>query len=258
MSKEDQRFLEFVTSSVKQVDGHYQTALPVRNIDISMPNNKRIVEQRLCCLKRRFQKDLTFHTEYNLFISDLLAKGYAEKVPEEELDRGDGKVWYIPHHGIYHPTKRKIRVVFDCGARYQGTSLNAQLVQGPDLTSSLIGVVTRFRKEPIVIMADIISMFHQVQVPPDDRDLLRFLWWPKGDMKQLPTQHWMKVHLFRATSSPSCANFALSKCTEDYGHRISEETVDKLLHCFHVDDCLVSVATEKEPVLLFVFQGWIE
>lgn len=251
ISREDQRFLESVTSSVKQVEGHYQIALPLRNIDISMPNNKRIVEQRFCYLKRRFQKDLTFHTEYNMFINDLLAKGYAEKVPEEELDHGDGKVWYIPHHRVYHPTKGKIRVVFDCGARYQGTSLNAQLLQGPDLTSSLIGVVTRFRREPVVIMADIESMFHQVQVPPDDRDLLRFLWWPKGDMKQLPAEYRMKVHLFGATSSPSCANFALRKCAEDYRHLYGEETVDKLLHCFYVDDCLVSVATEKEAVLLY-------
>ena len=251
MSKEDERFLQFVTNSAKEVEGHYQIALPLRNSDISMPNNKKVVEQRLCYLKRRFQKDSRFHTEYNTFISDLLAKGYAEKVPKEDLDRGDGKVWYIPHHGVYHPTKRKIRVVFDCGARYQGTSLNAELLQGPDLTSSLIGVVTRFRKEPIVIMADIESMFHQVQVPPDDRDLLRFLWWPKGDIQQLPAEYRMKVHLFGATSSPSCANFALRKCAEDHGHCYSKETVDKLLHCFYVDDCLVAVATEKEAVSLY-------
>lgn len=94
-------------------------------------------------------------------------------------------------------------------------------------------------------------MFHQVQVPPDDRDLLRFLWWPKGDIEQQPTEHQMNAHLFGATSSLSCANFALRKCAEDYGHHYSEGTVDKLMHCFYVDDCLVSVATEEEAVLLY-------
>ncbi len=58
------------------------------------------------------------------------------------------------------------------------------------------------------------------------------------------------MHLFGATSSPSCANFALRKCAEDFGHEHKEETVDKLQHCFYVDDCLVSVATEEEALTL--------
>lgn len=140
---EDQRFLEIVTNSAKYVGGHIQIALPFRNASISMPNNKKVVQQRLRFLKKRFERDTVFHTEYKVFTNELLAKGYAEKVPEEEINRNDGKLWYIPHHGVYHPTKKKLRVVFDCGVSYHGTSLNSQLLQGPDLTSSLIGVITR-------------------------------------------------------------------------------------------------------------------
>lgn len=36
----ESRFLELVTNSIKQVQGHYQIALPLRNMDLSMPNNK--------------------------------------------------------------------------------------------------------------------------------------------------------------------------------------------------------------------------
>lgn len=200
---------------------------------------------------KRLHKDLPFHAHYTAFMNDLIAKGYAERVPEGELERSDGKVWYIPHHGVYHPTKGKIRVVFDCGASFQETSLNAQLLQGPDLTSSLIGVVSRFRKNPVVIMADIESMFHPVRVPAEDTDLLRFLWWPDGDLNQDLTDFRMMVHLFGATSSPSCANFALRKCGEDHKEQFSQETVDKVLHCFYVNDCLVSVASEEEAVSLY-------
>jgi hypothetical protein len=61
---------------------------------------------------------------------------------------------------VYHPQKPdKIRVVFDCSARYRGTSLNDQLLQGPDLTNSLAGVLTRFREEPVAFMSDVESMF---------------------------------------------------------------------------------------------------
>lgn len=250
MSREDLRFMDMVTRSAKHIDGHYQIALPLKNPNVIMSNNKKVVEQRLKHLKRKLQRDPMFHMEYNTFINGLLSKGYAERVPGTELEREDGKVWYLPHHGVYHPTKQKLRVVFDCGATYKGQSLNEELLQGPDLTNSLIGVMTRFRREPVVIMADIEAMFHQVRVPPQDADLLRFLWWPQGDLNQTPCEYRMKVHLFGATSSPSCANFALRKCAEDFGHEYKEETVDKLQHCFYVDDCLVSVATEEEALTL--------
>ena len=58
-----------------------------------------------------------------------------------------------------HPKKpEKIRVVFDCAAKYQGTSLNDQTLQGPDHTNSLTGVLIRFREEQIALMADIEAM----------------------------------------------------------------------------------------------------
>ena len=89
-------------------------------------------------------------------------------------------------------------MVFDCGATFQGVSLNSELLQGPNLTSSLLGVLTRFRQEPVAFMGDIQAMFHQVKVAEEDRDFLRFLWWPDGDITKDPAQYRMTVHLFGA------------------------------------------------------------
>ncbi|KAK7899043.1 hypothetical protein WMY93_019896 [Mugilogobius chulae] len=244
LSKEDELFMESVSESVKIVDGHYSIGLPVRQRYLNMPNNKTVAEQRALSLKRRLLKDHTFRSDYVTFMSGMIAKGYAERVPSEHLTRRDGRVWYIPHHGVYHPQKKNLRVVFDCGATFQGTSLNSQLLQGPDLTSLLVGVLTRFRKEPVVLMADVEAMFLQVQVPAEDRDLLRFLWWPEGDCDQELVEYRMVAHLFGATSSPSCASFALRKCAEDNRDHFSLVAVNTLLHHFYVDDCLVSVASE--------------
>ena len=60
-------------------------------------------------------------------------------------------------------------------------------------------------------MGDTQSMFHQVELPEKDRDLMRFLWWKDGDLNEPPQEYRMKVYLFGAVCSPSCANFAPPK-----------------------------------------------
>ncbi|MCP6122469.1 hypothetical protein NL373_28215, partial [Klebsiella pneumoniae] len=63
--------------------------------------------------------------DYTTFMEEIIQNGYAERIPADELTRADGQVWYIPHHGIYHPKKPgKLRVVFDCSGKYQGVSVN--------------------------------------------------------------------------------------------------------------------------------------
>ena len=95
-------------------------------------------------------------------------------------------------------------------------SLNDQLLQGPNLTNTLIGTLLRFRQEGIVIMGDIDSMFYQVRVPKQDAGFLRFLWWEDGDPCKQVIEYQMLVHTFGAASSPSCASYALRKTAQDY------------------------------------------
>jgi len=117
--------------------------------------------------------------------------------------------WYLPHHPVFHLKKPgKLRVVFDCAARFCGTSLNDQLSKGLDFLNSLIGVLTRFRIEKITVIGDVEQMF-QVLVHPKDRNYLWFLWWPRGDLTSEPQIYRMDVHLFGTASSPSFAQFSL-------------------------------------------------
>ncbi len=183
-------------------------------------------------------------------MNDLLKKGYAEKVPDKQLYRRDGRLWYIPHHGIYHKRKGKIRVVFDCTSTFRGTSLNSELLQGPDLTNTLLGVLLRFRQDTVAVMADIEGMFHQVKVPEEDKDFLRFLWWPDGNTDYPLSEYRMTVHLFGAVSSPSCANFALKRTADDNEGKAEAEVLSTIRNNFYVDDCLKSVQNEKSAVNL--------
>lgn len=151
-------------------------------------------------------------------------------MPEDKAKTSQSKtIWYIAHHGVYHPKEHKFRVVFDCGASYQGTCLNDHLLQGPDLNNSLVGVLTRLRQKPVAFMADIEGMFHQVRIPEEDSDLLRFLWWPDGDWSKELEEYKMVVHIFGATSSPSCANFALRQCATEHLTEFNSETISTVL-----------------------------
>ncbi|KAJ8037714.1 hypothetical protein HOLleu_18605 [Holothuria leucospilota] len=249
-SRDDHLFLHQLEKSTKMVNGHYETALPLKDENVCMPNNKALATQWANNMKQRFLKDSKYLEDYKGFMKGLLDKGYAVQITDEELRRDDGKVWYIPHHGVYHPQKGKIRVVFNCAAKFQGISLNDRLLQGPDLTNSLVGVLLRFRLEQIALMADIEAMFYQVQVQKDHCDLLRFLWWPDGNIEGPLREYKMVVHLFGAVSSPSCANYALHRTADDFGNDFDTETVGTVKENFYVDDMLKSVRCEEEAVRL--------
>ena len=248
LSVEDRRFMKMVESQTVLRDGHYEVCLPLRNASSPMPNNCALALQRLNGLKK-FKND-TFRRKYTDFIEDLFVKDHASRIPEEELSRYDGQVWYLPHHGVIHPHKDKLRVVLDASASFAGTSLNARLLSGPDLSSSLFGVLVRFCQEQVAFVADLECMFYQVKVPLHQRDLLRFLWWPQGDMQQDIVECRMHAHIFGATSSPAVAKFALRKTARDNSDSFSEEAVDTVNRSFYVDDCLKSVSMVEEAISL--------
>ena len=73
----------------------------------------------------------------------IIDHGDAEEVPTDVLHNNN--IWYIPHHGVYHPRKpEKNRVVFDCSMTYKGYSLNKSLLQGPDMMNNIVGILCRF------------------------------------------------------------------------------------------------------------------
>ena len=130
-----------------KIERHYRTALPFRSKEVHFPNNKRLAESKLVSIKGRMLKDKQFAMHFKCFMEELFLKGYARKSTKSS---NDGQVWYLPHHGIYHPSKtNKISVVFDCSAEYKGRCLNKDLLPDPDLANQLIGMLIRFRKECI-------------------------------------------------------------------------------------------------------------
>jgi hypothetical protein len=71
----------------------------------------------------------------------------------------------------------KLRVVFDGSAKpsKDDLSLNDCLQKGPNLVPHLFDTVVNFRGYLIGLVADIEKAFHQIQIAPDDRKMLKFL-----------------------------------------------------------------------------------
>ena len=251
MSQQDLKFINIMHDNISRLeDGHYQMPLPFKNDKINLPNNRSAALSRLRQLERRFHRDPIYHERYKTVIGSMISEGYAELAPSDETPN-PGSLWYLPHHGVINAKKpQKLRVVFDGSPTLHGQSLNNNLLHGPDLTNSLIGVLCRFRKEDIALMCDIEAMFHQFRVSPHHRDFLRFLWWPNGELSEEPAEFRMTAHLFGATSSPACANFALKKIADDFQEECGYEAAQFVRGNFYVDDGLTSVPTEEDCIAL--------
>jgi hypothetical protein len=248
LSVEDRRAISIWNKSIRRDGEHYSLDIPFKRFPPKLQSNLSMASQRLEGLKRRLAKDETLLQTYRLYMNELFEKGYAEEVPSDGI-RAEGRVWYLPHHPVVNKNKpEKVRIVFDCAATAQGVSLNMEVLQGPDLTNTLLGVLLRFRRDQIALMADIEAMFHQVKVSSQHRDYLRFLWWPNGDINCDPQTYRMTVHLFGGVWSPSCCNFALKYTAKEQRLSYDAEISNSVDRNFYVDDFLKSVPSVDEAV----------
>ena len=213
----------------------------------NLPDNRQLAIVRLNHLKRKLSRDERCKEQYIKFVEDVIEKGDAEEVHDGGKE---GEKWYVPHHGVYHAKKPdKLRVVFDCSAKYKGTSLNDHLLTGPDLMNNLNGVLLRFRLHSTALMCDVERMFHQFHVSKMDQDYLRFLWWRKGDLSAQPQEYRMKVHIFGAASSPGCANYGLKYLATE-NRDLYPLGSQFIMRDFYVDDGVASMDSTEKAIQL--------
>ena len=248
-SVEDLRALETLEGTTRLTSGRYKVGLLWKEETPHLPDNRSLAEKRLQQLKKCFQRDPDLAKRYKMVMNEYIEKGYAKKLSQEEAQQRSAKTWYLPHHGVVNPNKEKVRVVYDAAANYGGTSLNKELLQGPQLNNTLIGVLLRFRKERVAVASDIESMFHRVACHEEDTDALRFLWWNK-DIDKPPSDYKMMVHLFGKTDSPCIAAWALKQTAKDNKTEFDKEVSQIVNRNFYVDDCLLSVPTAHQAIRL--------
>lgn len=245
-SEEDRRATRMLESGTRQMSkGNYESGMLWKSDTVVLPNNRSQAYKRFISQRRRLAANPVTHRLYCEGMRGDLSKGYSRRtLPSEPSTPKDN---WLPHREVINPNKDKLRIVKDASARCKGTSLNANLLKGPEMTSSQTGVLLRFRISKVVLSADVAEMFKRVHVPVEDQNSLRFLW--TESLTDEPDEYKMTVHIFGATCSPCCANFALRKTAYDHPE-YSEEARRTVLRSFYVDDLLRSCRDESTAVSL--------
>ena len=241
-SRTDHEVMKFWDENTSFVDGHYTVPVPWKDGNLVLPDNKCMAKKRLESNMRKLQhKDMV--KVYDVNLNKMLTDGYAEVVPNVENNGVTYRRWYLPHHAVISPAKPgKVRIVFDCAAKYAGISLNGLCHQGPDLVNKLLHVLLRFRQYRYAVMADVESMYHQVRIPDRDRDCFRFLWFQDED----EVTYRMTSHLFGGVWCSSSSTYALRRTVQDF--LCSDTARDTVLRSFYVDDMLRSASTKAEAL----------
>ena len=109
-----------------------------------LPNNRELAVTRFISLEKKFRKNPDFHELYKTQIKEYLELGHAKQLTREKSRKASAVAEYIPHHGMMNIHKPgRVRVVFDAFAKYQGTSLNENLLPGIDFLNNLVNLITK-------------------------------------------------------------------------------------------------------------------
>ncbi len=248
-SIEDKLLLQIMEREVyKDDENSWVAPLPFKQPRQYLPNNRPQAVERLNSLLRSFRRKPEMKKDFVAFMEKLLENNHAEIAPSVSLNE---QCWYLPSFGVYHSKKpSQIRVVFDSSAPCKSVSLNQVLLSGPDLNNSLLGVLMRFRKEPVAFMVDIQQMFHCFKVRPADRNYLRFLWFHENNPENEVTENRMKVHVFGNSPSPAVAIYCLRRAALEGEDKFGQDARQFVEQDFYMDDGLKSLPSPEMAINL--------
>lgn len=146
--------------------------------------------------------------------------------------------WFLSHFPVVKENRvtTKVCVVFDAAVKRDRKSLNDAIWPGPKLQRDLVDVLTRFRRAPLALSADISEMFLQVELQDKDRQYHRFLW-RNFDTSREPDILEFRRLLFGNTASPFCSQYVLQTHAKTNALDFPEAT-DTVDDSMYVNDVL--------------------
>ncbi|XP_070854987.1 uncharacterized protein [Drosophila suzukii] len=170
ISSEDKRVVEILEQTCQNKCGKYEVGLLRRNGLQRLRESRTTALKRLQCIRSKILSEPDLFTKIDDQIKNLLDKGYAKQLSDEEAKKEETRTRYLPIFIALNPNKPgKIRLVWDAAAKTN------KLLSGPDCLNPLIDVLLAFRVGAIAVSVDIAEMFHRINIRHEDMHSQRFL-----------------------------------------------------------------------------------
>ena len=215
----------------------YRIKLPWKVGHKPLSSNYGTCVSRLKGQLTKLRKDPEVLQECDSIIQEQVEKGIVEKVINLESSNSPH---YLPHRPVVRREAEttKVRIVYDasCKDRPGGVSLNDCLHVGPSLTPMIFDLLVSWREHRVAMVAVIEKAFLNIEIHPEDRDSLRFLW-VDDVYAQNPSilTYRFRTVVFGVNSSPFLLNAVLRHHIEQY-QEIDPDFVSKVSKEFYVDD----------------------
>ena len=157
----------------------WQTSYPWLVNPETLPDNYTSAAATLRSTEKSLSRDPSWATSYSEQIQDMVDRGAARKLSEDEICTWKGPIFYISHLAVSNPKSKStpVRIVFNSSQTWQGVSLNGCLAKGPDsYRNSVLAILLRWREEAEALVGDIRKMFHSVHLEQLEQHCHRFLW----------------------------------------------------------------------------------
>lgn len=244
LNAEDVRAETILEQTSTLINGQWHVGLPWRDEKCIMPDSFATAMSRLKGVLQKMKKDQDYAQRYKERITHLFENNYATKLIDINVTP---KTWYLPHFGVDNPNKKKLRLVFDAAAKTNGLCLNDYLIKGPDLLTSLFGIMLRFRENPVAVTGDIKDMFLRVKIRPEDQNAFRFLY--KDEPEGPVDTYVMSSLIFGANCSPFIAQFVKNKNAKLYENTMPAATA-AICTQHYMDDYIDSLPDENTAMKL--------